>query len=129
MIHFINISPPVSYGDLRNLSLTEFLSKSFERFILKGTNNVKGLLHYISKYFDPAQYALPGASCNHALISSIDFILKSTDDPNKPTAVINLLADWSKAFNNHHENPNGNAGPTVDTEADPKLPPEQKDDP
>ena len=98
------VSPPVSYGDLRNLSLTEFLSKSFERFILKGTNNVKGLLHYISKYFDPAQYALPGASCNHALISSIDFILKSTDNPNKPTAVINLLADWSKAFNKVNHN-------------------------
>ena len=98
------VSPPVSYGDLRNISLTEFLSKSFERFILKGTNNVKGLLHYISKYFDPAQYALPGASCNHALISSIDFILKSTDNPNKPTAVINLLADWSKAFNKVNHN-------------------------
>ena len=28
------IFPPVSYGDLRNLSLTEFLNKSFERFLL-----------------------------------------------------------------------------------------------
>ena len=98
------LQPPVSYGDLRNLSLTEFLSKSFERFILKGTNNVKGLLHYITKYYDPGQYALPGSSCSHALLSIINFILEKTDDPNKPTAVVNLLADWSKAFNKVNHN-------------------------
>ena len=98
------VLPPVSYGDLRNLSLTEFLSKSFERFLLKGTRNVKGLLHYITKYYDPGQYALPGASCSHALISIINFILKSTDNPNNPTAVVNLLADWSKAFNKVNHN-------------------------
>jgi hypothetical protein len=96
--------PPVTFGDLRNLSLTEFLSKSFERFLLKGTHSVKGLLHYITKYYDPGQYAVPGASCSHALISIINFILKSTDDPNKPTAVVNLLADWSKAFNKVNHN-------------------------
>ena len=98
------VLPPVSYGDLRNLSLTEFFSKAFERFILKGTNSVKGLLHYITKYYDPGQFALPGASCSHALISTINFILKNTDNPNKPTAVINLLADWSKAFNKVNHN-------------------------
>ena len=98
------VLPPVSYGDLRNLSLTEFLSKSFERFLLKGTKTVKGLLHYVTKYYDPGQYALPGASCSHALISIINFILKSTDNPNKPTAVVNLLADWSKAFNKVNHN-------------------------
>ena len=96
--------PPATYGDLRNLSLTEFLSKSFERFILKGSNNVKGLLYYITKYYDPGQYALPGASCSHALLSIINFILEKTDDPNKPTAVVNLLADWSKAFNKVNHN-------------------------
>ena len=93
------ILPPSSFGDLRNLSLTEFLSKSYERFILKGTDSVKGLLHYITKYFDPAQFALPGSSCSHALLSIINFIMEKTDDPSKPTAVVNLLADWSKAFN------------------------------
>jgi hypothetical protein len=98
------ILPPASFGDLRNLSLTEFLSKSFERFILRGTSSVKGLLHYITKYYDPGQYAVPGASCSHALISVIDFILKNTDNPNKPTAVVNLLADWSKAFNKVNHN-------------------------
>ena len=96
--------PPVSYGDLRNLSLTEFLNKSFERFLLKGTPSINGLLHYISKYYDPGQYAVPGASCAHALISVINFILKQTDNPNKPKAVINLLADWSKAFNKVNHN-------------------------
>ena len=93
------ILPPVSFGDLRNLSLTEYLSKSFERFILKGSDNVKGLLHYTSKYFHPAQFALPGSSCSHALLSIINFVMEKTDDPNKPAAVVNLLADWSKAFN------------------------------
>ena len=98
------ILPPVSYSDLRNLSLTEFFSKSFERFILKGSKNVKGLFFYIRKYFDPGQFALPGSSCSHALISLIDFIFKSTDDSNNPTSVINLLADWSKAFNKVNHN-------------------------
>ena len=98
------VLPPVSYGDLRNLSLTEFFNKTFERFILKGTSSVKGLLHYITRYYDPAQYAVPGASCSHALLSIINFILKQTDNPNKPTAVINLMADWSKAFNKVNHN-------------------------
>ena len=98
------VLPPVSYGDLRNLSLTEFLNKSFERFLLRGTQQIKGLLHYITRYYDPGQYAVPGASCSHALISIVDFILKNTDNPNKPTAVINLLADWSKAFNKVNHN-------------------------
>ena len=98
------VLPPVAYGDLCNLSLTEFLNKSFERFLLKGTKTVKGLLHYITKYYDPAQFAVPGASCSHALISTINFILKETDNPNKPKAVLNLLADWSKAFNKVNHN-------------------------
>jgi hypothetical protein len=98
------VLPPVSYGDLRNLSLTEFLNKSFERFLLRGTQHVRGLLYYITKHYDPGQYAVPGASCSHALISIVDFILKHTDNPNKPTAVINLLADWSKAFNKVNHN-------------------------
>ena len=70
--------------------MTEFLSKSFERFLLRGTASVKGLLHYIVQYWDPHQYAVPGASCNHALIKPIDFILANTDDCAKPTAVVNL---------------------------------------
>ena len=65
---------------------------------------MKGLLHYIVKFYDPNQFAVPGASCAHALIKLIDFILKNTDNPNKPTAVINLLADWSKAFNKCNHN-------------------------
>ena len=43
-------------------------------------------------------------SCSHALISIIDFIMKHTDNPKKPKAVINLLADWSKAFNKVNHN-------------------------
>ena len=98
------VLPPASYKDLRNISLTEFLAKSFERFLLYGTSSVKGLLHYVKSYIDPHQFAVPGSSCSHALIKMIDFILSATDDPNKPTAVINLLADWSKAFNKCNHN-------------------------
>jgi hypothetical protein len=98
------VLPPASCKDLRNLSLTEFLSKSFERFLLKGTPSVKGLLHYIVKFIDPNQFAVPGASCSHAILKMIDFILLATDNPNQPTAVVNLLADWSKAFNKCNHN-------------------------
>ena len=65
---------------------------------------MKGLLYYVNKYIDPNQYALPGASCSHALIKLIDFVLLNTDNVNKPTAVVNLLADWSKAFNKCNHN-------------------------
>ena len=98
------IIPPSSPKDLRNLSLTEFLSKAFERFLLNGTSSVKGLLHYVRKYIDPNQFAVSGSSCSHALIKMIDFILHATDDPSQPTAVVNLLADWSKAFNKCNHN-------------------------
>ena len=98
------VIPPATPKDLRNLSLTEFLSKSFERFILNGTSSIKGLLHYVRKYIDPNQYAVAGSSCSHALIKMIDFILVATDDPSQPTAVVNLLADWSKAFNKCNHN-------------------------
>ena len=98
------VLPAATYGDLRNISLTEYLSKSFERFLLHGTTSVKGLLHYILVFFDPNQFAVHGSSCSHALIKLIDFILKNTDNPNKPKAVVNLLADWSKAFNKCNHN-------------------------
>ena len=96
--------PPASYKDLRNLSLTEFLAKSYERFLLNGSSSVNGLLYYIKKYINPNQFAVSGSSCSHAIIKMIDFILAATDDPNKPTAVVNLLADWSKAFNKCNHN-------------------------
>ena len=98
MLPMPKVFPPASYDDMRNISLTEWLSKGFERFLLKGTSTVKGLLHYIKRYFDPDQYAVPGSSCTHALIKVIDFILKNTDDSSSLKAVISLLAYWSKAF-------------------------------
>ena len=98
------VIPPTSPKDLRNLSLTEFLSKAFERFLLNGTSRIKGLLHYVRNYIDPNQFAVAGSSCSHALVKMIDFILLATDDPSQPTAVVNLLADWSKAFNKCNHN-------------------------
>ena len=98
------VFPPQDYDDLRNLSLTEYFSKRFEEFILKGTASVNGLLFYIKKHIDKNQFAVEGASCSHALIIIIDFILKNTDRNSPPKAVVNLLADWSKAFNNVNHN-------------------------
>ena len=59
------VYPPTDYGDLRNLSLTEFLSKRFEALVLYGTPTIKGLLFYVEKYFDKNQFAVKGASCSH----------------------------------------------------------------
>ena len=98
------VFPPLGFGDLRNLSLTEYFSKRFEEFILNGSATVKGLLFYIEKFIDKNQFAVKGASCYHALISIINFILKHTDKNEPPKAVVNLLADWSKAFNNVNHN-------------------------
>lgn len=104
MVPVPKVFPPEGYGDLRPLSMTLFFSKKFEEFILKGTQTVHGLLHYIHKFIDPNQFAVAGSSCTHALIRIIDFILKSTDSNNPPKAVINLLADWHKAFNKCNHN-------------------------
>ena len=98
------VYPPSGYGDLRNLSLTEFLSKRFEEFVLNGTPSIKGLMFYVEKFIDRNQFAVKGSSCSHALISIINFILKHTDDSDPPKAVTNLLADWSKAFNKVNHN-------------------------
>ena len=49
MLPMPKVFPPATYNDMRNISLTEWLSKGFERFLLKGTSTVKGLLHYIKK--------------------------------------------------------------------------------
>ena len=98
------VYPPAGFDDIRPISLTETTSKMLELFLLKGTATVKGLLYYVRQYFSPDQYALPGHSCSHALISLIDFMLKNTDKCDPPKAVVTLLADWSKAFNlvNHN---------------------------
>ena len=81
-----------------------FFSKKLEEFMLRGTSSVNGLLYYVEKYIDPNQFAVSGSSCTHALIRIIDFILKNTDGGQLPKAVVNLLADWSKAFNKCNHN-------------------------
>ena len=73
------VYPPAGHEEIRPISLTETTSKMLELYLLKGTSSVRGLLYYVKQYFSPDQYALPGHSCSHALISLIDFILKNTD--------------------------------------------------
>ena len=107
-VEFMNpipkIFPPEQYSDLRNISLTEWISKGYENFLLNGSATVKGLLYYVRKYLDPNQFAVSKSSCTHALLKIIDFILKNTDKNSPPKAVLSLLADWSKAFNNCNHN-------------------------
>ena len=43
------IFPPEEYSDLRNISLTEWISKAYDFFLLNGTATVKGLLYYVRK--------------------------------------------------------------------------------
>ena len=55
-------------------------------------------------FIDKGQFTVKGSSCSHALIILINFIMKNTNKYDPPQAVVNLLADWSKAFNivNHN---------------------------
>ena len=54
----LKVFPPEQYSDLRNISLTEWISKGYEKFLLEGTATVRGLLHYIYKYLEPNQFAV-----------------------------------------------------------------------
>ena len=89
------IHPPENEEDLRNISLTAFLSKIFEGFILKW------LFPHILPFMDPGQMGgLKGCSTTHYLVNLFHFIYTTGDmPPNLPHAVLLGLVDYSKAFN------------------------------
>ena len=90
---------PESESQLRNIALTYFFSKTFERFLLDW------IWPFISSHLDPGQFGgMAGSSISHYIIKLIHFILGNTDKTNPPKAVLAALVDFSKAFNrmNHH---------------------------
>ena len=87
------VPEPTSEQELRIISLTPFLSKTFEQITLDW------LLPYISDKIDWNQYGgIRGTSVSHYLIELITFILYN-QDLNEPRAVLAAMVDFEKAFN------------------------------
>ena len=87
------VTNPENNDQLRLISLTKFLSKTFEAFL------VEWILDIIGPSLDPTQFGgMKGNSLTHYLIHMINFILVNLDSP-KPTAVMAAIIDFSKAFN------------------------------
>ena len=94
------VHPPSNEDELRNISLTNFLSKTYEWFIFTW------LLPYLLPSLDPGQLGgLKGCSTTHYMIKLYHFILKTGDLPSSlPHSVILALIDFSKAFNRMDHN-------------------------
>ena len=83
---------------MRIISLTNFLSKGFEKFVMKW------LLSYIAHKIDRNQFGgLKGNSVTHYLVELINFILYN-QDLKDPHAVLATLVEFSKAFNRVNHN-------------------------
>ena len=89
---------PVNEDDLRIISLTSYLSKVSEQFI------IKWLMKYVGNKIDWRQYGgTKGSSISHYLIDLVNFVLYN-QDLKTPHAVIVALIDFSKAFNRINHN-------------------------
>ena len=89
---------PISEDDLRIISLTPYLSKVYEQFVMGW------LLKYVSHKLDWGQYGgKKGSSISHYLIDFVNFILFN-QDLKIPHAVLAVLIDYSKAFNRANHN-------------------------
>ena len=92
------IQTPESEEDLRPISLTPFLSKVTEHFV------VTWLLDFIGDKIDFRQYGgLKGNSITHYIIEFLNFILSSQDSSDQ-TAVMACMVDFCKAFNRQDHN-------------------------
>ena len=84
---------PVTEDQLRIISLTSFLSKVFEQFVMTW------LLKYLGKIMDWGQYGgTKGCSTSHYLVDLVNYILYN-QDLNIPHAVLAVMDDFFKAFN------------------------------
>ena len=93
------IPNPKSEDNLRIISLTAFLSKVMERFVMAW------LMVYVGDQLDPGQYGgLKKNSIAHYLIEMINFILYNQDYDNESVAVLACAIDYSKAFNRINHN-------------------------
>ena len=78
---------------MRIISLTSYLSKAFEQYVLEW------LMKYVGDKMDWGQYGEEkGSSISHYLIQFVNFILYN-QDMNIPHAVLAVMIDYSKAFN------------------------------
>ena len=87
------VSNPETEDQLRIISLTSYLSKVFEQYV------VQWLMKYVGDKLDWGQYGgEKGSSISHYLIEFVNFILYN-QDMKVPHAVLALMIDLSKAFN------------------------------
>ena len=92
------VKEPDNEDQLRIISLTPFLSKIMEKFVMEW------LLFYIGDRIDWRQYGgQKGSSIAHYLIEFINFILYN-QDLKEPQAVLAVMIDFSKAFNRQDHN-------------------------
>ena len=83
---------------LRVISLTSYLSKVFEQFV------VVWLLKHVGNQMDWGQYGgAKGSSISHYLIDFVNYILFN-QDLTIPHAVVAVMVDYSKAFNRINHN-------------------------
>ena len=89
---------PETEDQLRIISLTNFLSKVYEQYV------IQWLMVYLGDKLDWAQYGgQKGNSISHYLIELVNFILYN-QDMKSPHAVLAVLIDYSKAFNRINHN-------------------------
>ena len=85
------IATPMSFGDLRPLSLTVFLSLLCESFV------TEWLYADIAPKIDPQQFGnVKGSSTTHCLIDFLDYTYKELEK--RKTAVVATFIDFKKAF-------------------------------
>ena len=89
---------PVSEDHLRIISLTNYLSKQMEQFV------IGWLLEYVGSQLDWGQYGgMKGSGISHYLIDFVNFILYN-QDLKIPHAVLAVMIDFAKAFNRINHN-------------------------
>ena len=87
------VANPDTEDQLRIISLTSYLSKVMEMYV------VQWLMEYVGDKLDWGQYGgEKGSSTSHYLVEFVNFILYN-QDMNIPHAVLAVLLDYSKAFN------------------------------
>ena len=89
---------PIIEDDLRIISLTPFLSKVTEQFV------ISWLMEYVKDKVDWGQYGgTKGSSISHYLIELVNFVLFN-QDLKIPHTVLAAFIDFSKAFNRINHN-------------------------
>ena len=89
---------PIHEGQLRIISLTNYLSKVFEQFV------ISWLLDCVGSQLDWGQYGgVKGSSISHYLIDFVNFVLYN-QDMKTPHATLVVMIDFQKAFNRIEHN-------------------------